>query len=270
LLAPRASSSATVVPGQWGAFRSNTPFKVSVYMLTQPLSHELSDLPRAYLARLNDITTPRRLDCSDLNPTIPTHLRPRILGNDLRPMPVVNDMVAHPVRERHMVTDEAQIVSSFQNTGRLRLFSCVEEANDKTIQMLRRRSRPDLSGRNRIAAQQKVLSLTPGLESTQHRSLHHSMSPFNLPFRSAPKHPQLGYFQVVSELRLDQLADGGLAYPASTCDEKKHVSSLEFWIGPIPPQISDPEPLTLDCQPACHRRVRRIWLDRPCAHLKYQ
>jgi hypothetical protein len=43
---------------------------------------------------------------SDFNPAIPTHLRPGILSNDLRPMPVVNHMVTHPVRECHMVPAE--------------------------------------------------------------------------------------------------------------------------------------------------------------------
>jgi hypothetical protein len=148
-------------------------------------------------------------------------------------MPVVNHMLAHPGCECQVVTDEVQIISPFQKTGGLCFFSCIEEANGEPIQMVRRRSRPDLSGRNRIAAQQKVLSLTLSLESMQHRSLHHSMSPFNLPFRSAPKHTQLGYFENVSELRLDQLADCGFAHPASACDEKKHISKLQFRIGLI-------------------------------------
>lgn len=122
-------------------------------MLTQPLGHELSDLSRAQLARLNNIITPGRLDCSAPNPTIPTHLWPRILSDALRPMPMVNHMVAHPVRECHMVTDEFQIISPFQQTGGLCFFSCVEEANGESIQTVRRRSRPDLPGRNRISAQ---------------------------------------------------------------------------------------------------------------------
>jgi hypothetical protein len=191
-------------------------------MLTQPLSHEMSDLCRAQLARLNDMSTPRRLDGGEPNPAIPTHLRPGILSNDLRPMAVVNHMVAHPGCERQVVTDEVQIISPFQQTGGLCSFSCIEEANGETIQTVRRRSRPDLPWRNRIAAQQKVLSLTLSLESTQQRSLHHLMSPFDLPFRSASKHTQFGYFENVSEFRLDQLADCGLTYPASACDEKKH------------------------------------------------
>ena len=106
-------------------------------MLTQPLSHEMSDLCRAQLARLNDISTPRRLDCGDPNPAIPTHLRPGILSNDLRAMAVVNHMVAHPVRECHMVTDEARIISPFQQTGGLCFFSCIEKANIETIQTVR-------------------------------------------------------------------------------------------------------------------------------------
>jgi hypothetical protein len=97
-------------------------------------------------------------------------------------------------------------------------FSCIEETNIETIQTVRRRSRPDLPGRNRIAAQQKVLSLTLSIESTPHRPLHHSMSPFDVPFRGASKHTQLACFEKVSELRLDQLADCGLTDPAGACD----------------------------------------------------
>jgi hypothetical protein len=133
-------------------------------------------------------------------------------------MPVVNHMVAHPACERHLVTDEVQIISALQQTGGLCFFSCIEEANGETIQAVRRRSRPNLSGWNRIAAQQKVLSLTLSIKSAPYRPLHHSMSPFDLPFRSASKHTQLGYFENVSKLRLDQLADCGLAHPASSCD----------------------------------------------------
>jgi hypothetical protein len=148
-------------------------------------------------------------------------------------MPVVNYMVAHPVCERQVVTDEVQIISPFQKTGGLCFFSCIEEANGETIQTVRRRCSPDLSRRNRIAAQQKVLSHTLSLERAHHRSLHHLMSPFDIPFRSASKHTQLGYFENVSEFRLDQLADCGLAHTASACDEKEHISSLQFQIWPI-------------------------------------
>ena len=134
-------------------------------MQPQPLSHELGDLCWAQLARVNDMTTPRRLDCGDPHPAIPTHLRPGIASNDVRPMPVVNHMVAHPVRECHMVRDEVRIISALQQTGGLCSFSCIEEANIETIQAVRRRSRPDFSGRNGIAAQQKVLSRTLSIES---------------------------------------------------------------------------------------------------------
>src|SRR5262249_49583083 len=164
------------------------------------------------------MTTPRRLDCGDANPAIPTHFRPGIPSNHLRPMPVVNHMVAHPVRECQMVTDEVRIISPFQQTGGLCFFSCIEEANIETIQTVRRRSCPDLPVRNRIAAQQKVLSLTLSIESAPYRPLHHSMSPFDLPFRSTSKHTQFGYFENLSEFRFDQLADCGLPYPASACD----------------------------------------------------
>jgi hypothetical protein len=140
-------------------------------------------------------------------------------------MPVVNHVVAQPVREGHMVTDKVRIISPFHQPSGLCLFSCIEETNIETIQTVRRRSRPDLTGRNRIAAQQKVLSLPLSIESTPHHSLDHSMSPFDVPFRSASKHTQLGCFEKVSELRLDQLADGGLTHPASACDEEKHIST---------------------------------------------
>jgi hypothetical protein len=118
-------------------------------------------------------------------------------------MPVVNHVVAHPVRECHRVRDEVRIISPFQQTGGLCSFSCIEEANIETLQTIRRRSRPDLPGRDRIAAQQKVLSLTLSIERAPHRPLHHSMSPFDVPFRSAFKHTQLGSFEKVSELRLE-------------------------------------------------------------------
>ena len=95
----------------------------------------------------------------DPNPAIPTRLRPGIPSNDFRPMPVVNHMVSHPVRECHMVRNEVRIISPFQQTGGLCFFCCIEEANIETIQTVRRRSCPDLPGRNWIAAQQKVLSL---------------------------------------------------------------------------------------------------------------
>jgi hypothetical protein len=122
-------------------------------------------------------------------------------------MPVVNYMVAHPVRECHMVTDEVRIISPFEQTGGLCFFSCIEQANIETIQMVRRRGGPDLPRRNRIAAQQKVHSLTLSFERAPYRSLHHSMSPFDLPFRSASEHTQLGYFENVSEFRFDQFAN---------------------------------------------------------------
>jgi hypothetical protein len=141
-------------------------------------------------------------------------------------MPVVNHMAAHPGCECHVVRDEVQIISPLQKTGGMCLFSGIDEANGEMIQMFRRWSRPHLPGRNRIAAQQKVLSLLLKLEGTHDSSLHHSMSPFDLPFRSASKHSELGYFENVSELRLEQLADCGFAHPASACDEKKHTSSL--------------------------------------------
>jgi hypothetical protein len=145
-------------------------------------------------------------------------------------MPVVNHMVAHPVRECHMVTDEPRIISSFPQPGGLCFFSCIKEANIETIQTVRRRRRPDLPGRDRIAAQQKVLPLTLSIKSAPYRPLHHSMSPFDLPFRSASEHTQFGYFENVSEFRLDQLADCGLTHPASACYQKKHMSSLQFQI----------------------------------------
>jgi hypothetical protein len=133
-------------------------------------------------------------------------------------MPVVNHMVAHPVRECHMVTDEFRIIPPLQQTGGLCFFSCVEKANMQAIQMVRRRRRPDFSGRNRIAAQQKVFPLTLNIESAPYRPLHRSMSPFDVPFRSASKHTQLRYFENVSEFRFDQLADCGLAHSAGACD----------------------------------------------------
>jgi hypothetical protein len=52
-------------------------------------------------------------------------------------MPVVNHMVAHPVRECHMVTDEIRVISPFQQTGGLCFFSCIEEANIEAIQTVR-------------------------------------------------------------------------------------------------------------------------------------
>jgi len=95
---------------------------VSVYMLTEPLRDKMSDLSRALLTRIHDMAAPRRLGCSEPNPTIPTHFRPAILSNDLRPMPVVNHMVAHPVCERNMVGDEVRIVAPVQKTSSLRHF----------------------------------------------------------------------------------------------------------------------------------------------------
>jgi hypothetical protein len=133
-------------------------------------------------------------------------------------MPMVNHVVAHPVRECHMVTNEVRIISPFQQTGGLCFFSCIEEANIEAIQTVRRRSRPDLPGRNWIAAQQKVLSLTLCIERAPYGPLHHSMSPFDIPFRSASKHTQLRYVENVSKFRLNQLADCRLTHPASACD----------------------------------------------------
>src|SRR5689334_5861268 len=159
-------------------------------MLAQPLSHEMSDLVRAKLARLNGVCTPGRLEGGDANPALPTHLRPGILGNDFRPMLVVHHMVAHPVGECQMVTNEARIISTFEQAVGLGLFSGIEQANMETIQTVRRRRGPDLPWRNRIAAQQEVLSVTLRVESAPNCPLHHSMPPFDLPFRSATKHTQ--------------------------------------------------------------------------------
>src|SRR5436190_18094033 len=89
--------------------------------------------------------------------------------------------------------------------------------------MVSRRGRPNLSGRDRIAAEQKVLPLTLNIESIPHHPLHHLMSPFDAPFRSAAKHSKLGCFENVSKLWLDQLADCGLTHPARACDQKKHI-----------------------------------------------
>src|SRR5688500_12009733 len=142
-------------------------------------------------------------------------------------MPVVNHMLTHPVRECHMARNEAQIIAPLQKARGLGLFSGIEEANGETIQMVRRRSGPHLSGWHRIAAQQKMPSLALSFESAPYRPLHHSMSPCDLPFRSASKHTQLEYLENVGELRLDQLADCGLAHPASAGDEKKHIFGLQ-------------------------------------------
>jgi hypothetical protein len=133
-------------------------------------------------------------------------------------MPVVNHMEAHPVREGHMVRDEVRIISPFQQTGGLRFFSGIEQANLETVETVRRGSRPDFPGRNRIAAQQKVLSLTLSIKNVPHRPLHHSVPPFNVPLWSAPLHTQFGDFENISEFRFDQPADGGLPDPASACD----------------------------------------------------
>jgi hypothetical protein len=133
-------------------------------------------------------------------------------------MPVVNDMLAHPVRECHMVRDEVRIISPFQQAGGLRFFSGIEQANLETIETVRGGNRPDLPGRNRIAAQQKVLSLTLSIKGASDRPLHHSMPPFDVPFWSAAQHTQFGYLENIREFRFDQPANGGLSDSASACD----------------------------------------------------
>ena len=91
-----------------------------VHTLTEPLRDTMSDLSRALLTRIHDMAAPGRLGCSAPNPTIPPHLRPAILGNDLRSMPVVNHMVAHPACECDMPANEGRIVAPVQKTSALR------------------------------------------------------------------------------------------------------------------------------------------------------
>lgn len=145
-------------------------------------------------------------------------------------MPVVNHVLAHPIGESHVVTDEFQIVTAFSKPCRLCCCFRVEEANGEVIQTLRRRRRPNLAGRNWITAQQKVLPCALSLKGTEHRSFNHLMSPFQAPFRRASQHAQLGDFDNVRKLWCDHFANGGLAHSAGTGDEEKHRSGEQFCV----------------------------------------
>ncbi len=187
-------------------------------MLTQPLGHELSDVGRGERAGVDNMAAPGRLGGGDGGPAIPTHVRPGILSDDLGPMTGVNDMAAHPVREGDMVRDKVGVIASFEEAGGLSALPGIEQANIETIQTVRGRGGPDLSGRDGVAAQEKVLLGALSSESTLHGALDHSMPPFDLPFRRTAQHAQFGDVEKAGEYRLDQLADGGLAHPASACD----------------------------------------------------
>jgi hypothetical protein len=115
-----ASQNPRMKPGRYQRIRCIC--FVSVYMLTEPMRDKMSDLGRALLTRTNDMATPRRLGCGAPNPTIPTHFRPAILNNNLRSMPVVNYMVAHPICECNMVVDEVRIVAPVPKTSGLCCF----------------------------------------------------------------------------------------------------------------------------------------------------
>lgn len=160
---------------------------------------------------------------SDPNPAVPTHLRPCILGNDLRPVPVVRDMVSHPSRECDVMSDQAHVISASRQAAGLGWLIRIEETNSEAFETLRRRRRPNFAGRNGIAAQKEVFSLLLNLESPLHRSLNRSMAPFDIPLRSAAEHPEFSRFQDVGELRFDQFTDSGLAHAAGARDEEEHT-----------------------------------------------
>ena len=91
-------------------------------MVTEPLRDQRSNFSRASLTSIDDMATPRRLSSGAPNPTLPTHFRPAILSNDLRSMPVVIYMVAHPICECNVVGDEVRIVAPFLKTSGLCYF----------------------------------------------------------------------------------------------------------------------------------------------------
>jgi hypothetical protein len=187
----------------------------------------MSRLSRGLSARIDDLAAPRRLCRSDPDPTIPTHFRPGVPRDNLRTITGVKDMVAHPLRECHMVADKVRIIPPGHKPSGLCFFGCIKEANGEISQLVGGRSRPNLPGRDRITAEQKVFPPTLNIKRMSHDPLHHSMSPGNVPRWSVTKHSQLSGFENSGEVWFDPPTDGGLTHSAGACDKKEHGCAMQ-------------------------------------------
>jgi hypothetical protein len=139
---------------------------------------------------------------------------------------VIKDVVAHPIGEGKMARNETWIFPARQQTGGLSAFGRIQEADCQVVQLVSRRSGPNLSGRDGITAEQKVLSAALNRKRVLNHLIDQSMAPGDVPLGRVAKHGQFSSFENPREFWLDQLANGGLTHSAGTGDEKEHRGNV--------------------------------------------
>src|SRR5437660_1744574 len=107
------------------------------------------------------------------NPSIPAHFGPRVLTDDIGTVSMVDYVVAHPLRERHVVRNKTLVVSACGQPPALRFLGGVEQADGQVIETIGRWCGEDFAGRNRIATEQEMPPLALTVKRAAHQSLHH-------------------------------------------------------------------------------------------------
>ena len=89
---------------------------------------------------------------------MPAHLFPALIGDHLGPVPMIHDMVAHPLRERDMMRYQIGTVASQRKTFGLTLGRSIQKAHLNTREFNSARGCVELAGRDRISTEQEMLS----------------------------------------------------------------------------------------------------------------
>ena len=89
---------------------------------------------------------------------MPAHLFPTLIDDHLGTVPMVHDMVTHPLRKRDVMRYQIGSVASQRQTFGLTLGRSIQQAHLNTREFNSAWDRVELAGRDRISAEQEMLS----------------------------------------------------------------------------------------------------------------
>ena len=110
------------------------------------------------VAGINDVAVPGGYRYLVRVPHIPAHLFPALMDDHLGTVPMVHDMLAHPLRERDVVRDQISTIAAERQTFGLTLGRSIQKADLDIPESTSARGCVEFARRDRISAEQEVLS----------------------------------------------------------------------------------------------------------------
>src|SRR6185369_2716035 len=153
---------------------------------------------------------------------MPAHLFPALIDDHLWTVPMIDDMVTHPLGKSDMMRYQFGRVASQCQTFGLTLGRSIQKAHLNARKFNSARGCVEFAGRDRISAEQKMLSGFLVFDRQLHDLFHSLVPPPKAPLGGDTQSAQLADRNFSGDLCSNQLAHARFSDAARACHKEEH------------------------------------------------